>query len=167
MVSPTGAQHFVLDNKVPVPCNDEDTWRAFMRCQKNVLVANDTVGQFQVMTVFLGFNQGDSENPKFFQTTCFGTSTEGKSKYSGTWQRAHLEHRGKVACAQGLTKFAAEKAAGIDRSFKAIDCVLAPDAGEIQFVLESEAEAIRIMPTNRKHWKRRGRTIVFLIYPEK
>ncbi|MEO0348597.1 MAG: hypothetical protein AAF282_00950 [Cyanobacteria bacterium P01_A01_bin.15] len=162
-----GVQQFILNNKVPVPCGDEDTWRAFMRCKENVLLANDTIGQFRVMTVFLGFNYGNNENPKFFQTTCFGTSTEGKPKYSGTWQRACLEHRGKIACAQGLTKFAAERAAGIDRSFRAIDCVLVPDAGEIQFILESESEAMRVMPTNHKHWERRGRMIVFLVHPRK
>ena len=167
MNSLDGAQRFVLNNKVPVPCNDEETWRTFMRCEENVLIANDTIGQFRVMTVFLGFNQGSAENPKFFQTTCFGTSTEGKPKYSGRWQRACLEHRGKIACAQGLTKFAAERAAGIDRSFKAIDCVLAPEAGEIQFVLESEAEAMWVMPNSRKHWERRGRMIVFLVHPRK
>lgn len=48
-----------------------------LRCKENVLIANDTVGQFRVMTVFLGFNQGSAENPKFFQTTCFRISTEG------------------------------------------------------------------------------------------
>ena len=135
-----GVQQFILNNKVPVPCGDEDTWRAFMRCK---------------------------ENPKLFHTTCFGTCTEGKPKYSGTWQRACLEHRGKIACAQGLTKFATERAAGIDRSFRAIDCVLVPDAGEIQFILESESEAMRVMPTNHKHWERRGRMIVFLVHPRK
>ena len=167
MGSLNGAQRFILNNKMPFPCKDEDAWRAFMRCKENVLIAHDTIGQFQITTVFLGFNHGSAENPKFFQTTCFGTSTEGKPKYSGTWQRACLEHRGKIACAQGLTKFAAEKAAGIDRSFKAVDCILAPDTGEIQFILESESEAMRVMPTNRKHWERRGRMIVFWVHPKK
>lgn len=167
MCSLDDVQRFIINDKVSIPCNDEETWRSFMRCKENVLIANDAIGQFRVMTVFLGFNQGSTENPKFFQTTCFGTSTEGKPKYSGSWQRACLEHRGKIACAQGLTKFAAERAAGIDRSFKAIDFVLAPEAGEIQFVLESEVEAMRVMPTNRKHWERRGRMIVFLVHPRK
>ncbi len=165
MESPHGVQRFILNNNEPVPCHDEEAWRAFMRCKENILIAHDVIGQFRVMTVFLGFNHGNAEKPKFFQTTCFGTSTEGTPKYSGSWQRACLEHRGKIACAQGLTKFTAERAAGIDRSFKAIDCVLAADAGEIQFILEAEAEAMRVMPTNRKHWERRGRVIVFLVYP--
>ena len=158
------AQRYILENKVPVPCQDAVAWREFMKHEKNVLIAQDVIGQFRVMTVFLGFNHSDSEKPMFFQTTCFGTNSS-RPKYSGTWQRACLEHRGKIACAQELTKFAAEKAAGIDRSFKAIDCILEPEVGEIQFILESEAEAIRSMPTNRKHWERRGRMIVFLVYP--
>lgn len=93
-------QRFILQEKVPVPCIDERQWREFMQDKKNVLVGQDVIGQFRVMTVFLGFNHGNTENPKFFQTTCFGTSTEGKPKYSGTWQRACLEHRGKIACAR-------------------------------------------------------------------
>ncbi len=103
-------------------------------------------------------------NPSFSKPPVLVPIAQGQ-KYSGTWQRACLEHRGKIVCAQGLTKFAAEQAAGINRSFKAIDCILEPEAGEIQFLLESEAEAIRSMPINRKHWERRGRMIVFLIYP--
>lgn len=158
-------QRFILKDNVPVPCGNEHQWREFMQDKQNVLVGQDVIGQFRVMTVFLGFNHGSAEKPKFFQTTCFGTSTEGKPKYSGSWQRACLEHRGKIACAQGLTKFAAERAAGIDRSFKTVDWVLVPDAGEIQFILESESEAMRVMPKNRKHWERRGRMVVFLVYP--
>ena len=156
-------QRYILANKIPIPCQDEAEWRAFMQDENNVLVAQDAVGQFRVMTVFLGFNYGNVEKPKFFQTTCFGTDSQGKPRYSGTWQRACLEHRGKIACAQGLTKFNADRAAGINRSFKFIDCTFAP--GEIRFLLESEEDAIKMIPTNRKHWERRGRVVVFLIRP--
>mgnify|MGYP001800276791 CR=1 FL=1 len=138
-------------------------WREFMRDKDNILLAQDTVGAFTVVTVFFGFNHGNLENPKFFQTTCFGTDGENHPRYSGTWQRACLEYRGKIACAQALTNFEADKAAGIDRSFRFIDCKFAP--GEIQFLLESEADAIRMMPTSRKHWERRGQMVVFLIHP--
>lgn len=156
-------QKYILENRVLVPCQDENVWREFMRDKDNILLAQDTVGEFTVVTVFLGFNHGNLEKPKFFQTTCFGTDGENHPRYSGTWQRACLEHRGKIACAQALTKFAADRAAGIDRSFRFIDCKFAP--GEIQFLLESEADAIKMMPTNRKHWERRGQMVVFLIHP--
>lgn len=156
-------QKYILENEVPVPCQDENVWREFMRDTHNILLAQDTVGAFTVVTVFLGFNHGSCEKPKFFQTTCFGTDGENHPRYSGTWQRACLEHRGKIACAEALTKFAADSADGIDRSFKFIDCTFAP--GEIQFLLESESEAMRMMPINRKHWERRGQMVVFLIHP--
>ncbi|MBE9069540.1 hypothetical protein IQ260_23115 [Leptolyngbya cf. ectocarpi LEGE 11479] len=149
---------------MPVPCYDENVWREFMRDKGNILLAQDTIGEFHVVTVFLGFNHGTLAKPKFFQTTCFGTDGENHPRYSETWQRACLEHRGKIACAQALTKFAAEKAAGIERSFKFIDCKFAP--GEIQFLLESEADAVQMMPTSQKHWERRGQMVVFLIHPK-
>ena len=158
-------QQYILKQKVPVLCQDESMWREFMRNKNNILLAQDTVGTFTVVTVFLGFNHGNFEKPKFFQTTCFGTNGENNPRYSGTWQRACLEHRGKIACAQALTNFAAARATGVDRSFKFIDCKFAP--GEIQFLLESEAAAMRMMPTNRKHWERRGQMVVFLIHPRK
>lgn len=165
MQPPQDTQKYILENKVPVPCQDETMWREFMGEKDNILLAQDTVGVFTVVTVFLGFNHGDFEKSKFFQTTCFGTDGENHPRYSGTWQRACLEHRGKIACAQALTNFATDKAAGIDRSFKFVDCKFAP--GEIQFLLESEADAMRMIPTNGKHWERRGQMVVFLIHPRK
>ncbi|MEM8613525.1 MAG: hypothetical protein AAGF93_16000 [Cyanobacteria bacterium P01_H01_bin.105] len=154
-------QHYILENQVPVICDNDTTWRVFMRVGKNLLVAKDSVGRYTVVTVFLGFNYGDTETPKFFQTTCFGASSETRSKYSATWERACLCHRGTVACAESLTKFAADQAAGIDRSVDFVDCKVVP--GELQFVLKSETEAIKFMPTNRENWERRGRMIVFLL----
>ena len=58
-----------------------------------------------------------------------------------------------------LTDFAAEQAAGIDRSFKFVDCKVTLE--ELQFVLESEAEAIRALPEDQGDWQRRGRVLVF------
>ena len=60
-------QHYILENQGPVICDDEATWRAFMCNGENLLVAKDTVGKYTVITVFLGFDYGDIETPKFFQ----------------------------------------------------------------------------------------------------
>lgn len=155
------AQYYILENRVPITCDDETAWRAFMRDGENLLVAKDTLGKYTIVTVFLGFNHGDIETPKFFQTTCFGANSETRSKYSATWERACLRHRGTVACAESLTKFAADQAAGVDNSFEFIDCKIV--SGELQFILQSEAEAIAFMPTNRENWERRGCMIVFLL----
>lgn len=156
---PKDPHHYVLKDHQPVICEDESTWRAFMNDGTNLLVAQDTVSKFTVVTVFLGFNYGNVERPKFFQTTCLGADNENRPRYTATWEQAVLQHRGKVKCAQMLTDFAVEQAAGIDRSFKFVDCKVVP--GELQFVLESEAEAIRALPEDQGDWHRRGRVLIF------
>ena len=69
-------QRYILQEQQPVACNAETAWRDFMNDGNNLLVANDPAGKFQVVTVFLGFNYGTIEKPKFFQTTCLGASSE-------------------------------------------------------------------------------------------
>ena len=156
---PRDPQRYTLKERQPVICDDELTWRTFMKEGSNLLVAQDVVSQFTIVTVFLGFNYGNVEQPRFFQTTCLGADNENRPRYTATWEEATLQHRGKVKCAQMLTDFSAERAAGIDRSFKFVDCRVLP--GELQFVLESEAEAIRALPDNQGDWQRRGRILVF------
>lgn len=152
-------QKYILHNQQPVVCDDETNWRAFMSNGKNLLVAQDPVGDFTVVTVFLGFNHGTLEKPKFFQTTCLGASSEKAPHYSATWDQAVLRHRGSMKCGEMLTNFAAEKAAGVDRSFEFIDCKVIP--GELQFILKSDAEALRVLPENKKYWQRRGCMVIF------
>lgn len=153
-------QRYILQQQQPIICDDEATWRAFMADGKNLLVAQqDPAGDFTVVTVFLGFNHGTLEKPKFFQTTCLGASSEKMPHYSATWEQATLKHRGSIKCGEMLTNFAAERAAGIDRSLEFIDCKVIP--GELQFVLNSEAEALRVLREDKQYWRRRGRMIVF------
>ncbi|MEM1255280.1 MAG: hypothetical protein AAGI69_22815 [Cyanobacteria bacterium P01_H01_bin.21] len=152
-------QRYVLQDRQPVVCSDEEIWRTFMEDGSNLLVANDPAGKFQVVTVFLGFNYGTIEQPNFFQTTCLGVDSEKNPHYSATWEKAILRHRCSMKCGEILTDFEAERAAGIDRSWEFIDCTIV--SGEMRFVLKSEADALRAMPRDKKHWKRRGRMIVF------
>ncbi|MBT9313996.1 hypothetical protein [Leptothoe spongobia] len=157
--NPKDLQRYILQDQQPVVCNDEATWRTFMNDGNNLLVANDPAGNFQVITVFLGFNYGNTEKPKFFQTTCLGADSEKHPHYTATWEKATLRHRCSIKCGEILTDFEAERAAGIDRSWEFIDCTIVP--GEMQFILKSEADALKAMPQDKKHWKRRGRMIVF------
>ena len=152
-------QRYILQDRQPVICEDEATWRTFMNIGENLLVAQDAAGRFKVVTVFLGFNYGNAEKPKFFQTTCLGVTSEKRPDYAATWEKAMVRHKGAIKCGEMLTTFEAEQAAGIDRSWEFIDCRVGP--GELQFLLESESEAMRVMPEDRSHWKRRGRMIVF------
>ncbi|AFY37867.1 hypothetical protein Lepto7376_1524 [[Leptolyngbya] sp. PCC 7376] len=155
---------YILLDQQPVICHDEATWRRFMNDGDNLLVAHDLAGQFQVITVFLGFNYGTVDNPRFFQTTCLGADSEKHPHYSPTWQKAVLRHRCSVKCGELLTDFEVERAAGIDRSWEFIDCNIVP--GEIQFLLKSEADALKAMPKDKHHWQRRGRMIVFCFNTE-
>ncbi|MEO0870079.1 MAG: hypothetical protein AAFY17_16940 [Cyanobacteria bacterium J06642_11] len=156
---PRDQRRYILKDHQPVICNDELAWRTFMNEGANLLLAQDRVGVFTVVTVFLGFNYGNVEQPRFFQTTCLGANNENRPRYTATWDQAMLQHRGKIKCAEMLTDFAAEQAAGIDRSFRFVDCKVLP--GELQFVLESEAEAMRALPEDSGDWQRRGRVLVF------
>lgn len=157
--NPQDLQRYILQDRQPTVCRDEENWRSFMNNGNNLLIAHDPAGKFQVVTVFLGFNYGTAEKPKFFQTTCLGADSEKNPHYSATWEKAMLRHRCSIKCGEILTDFEAERVAGIDRSWKFVDCNIAP--GEIQFILESETEALRVMPRDKKHWKRRGRMIAF------
>ena len=157
--NPKDLKRYILHNQQPVVCDNEATWRMFMNDGNNLLVAHDPAGKFQVVTVFLGFNCGTIEQPKFFQTTCLGADSEKHPHYSTTLGKALLRHRCSIKCGEILTEFEAEQSAGIDRSWEFIDCTIVP--GEMQFILKSEADALRAMPQDKKHWKRRGRMIVF------
>ncbi len=109
-------QRYILQDLQPIACEDESTWRAFMNNGDNLLVAQDTAGKFKVVTVFLGFNYGTVEQPKFFQTTCLRVTSEKRLQYAATWEKAMLRHKGAIKCGEMLTEFEAEQAAGIDRS---------------------------------------------------
>ena len=152
-------QQYILQDKQPVICEDETAWRTFINNGNNLLVAQDLAGKFKVITVFLGFNYGSAEQPKFFQTTCLGVTSEKRPDYAATWEQAMLRHKGAIQCGELLTKFEAEQTAGIDRSWEFIDCHVIP--GELRFILKSEAEALRVMPEDKTYWKRRGRMIIF------
>ncbi|MEO0377487.1 MAG: hypothetical protein AAF329_23370, partial [Cyanobacteria bacterium P01_A01_bin.17] len=151
--------HYILRDGQPIICSDLNKWQQFIEDSRNVLLVQHQVGQYQIITVFLGFNHGTTNKPQFFQTNFFGGSGS-KPRYTASLPQALVMHRAKVACAEGLTRFAAERAAGINRSFKAIDCKVVP--GEFQFVLESEMAAILALPENKHRWKRRGNVLVFL-----
>jgi len=149
---------YILCDSQPTICSDANQWQQFIEDRCNVVLAKHQVGQYQVITVFLGFNHGTADKPQFFQTNFFGGSGS-KPRYTASYKRALAMHRAKVACAEGLTRFAAERAAGIDRSFKAIDCKVVP--GEFQFILESEEAAIIALPKDKPRWSRQGNILIF------
>ena len=154
-------QRYILENGQPVACDDETTWQEFMRNPENVLVAQDSAGKYDVLTVFLGFNQGSTEQPAFFQTSVFGMDEHSHGD-AATWSEAQSYHAGLLMSANRMAKRQADIKAGIKRrSFTAIDIQVV--SNEIHFVLESEEHAIKALPVDKKHWKRRGNVIVFVV----
>lgn len=153
-------RRYVLRDGHPIICSNLAQWRRFIEDRSNAVLAQDKVGQYQIVTVFLGFNYGTVDQPQFFQTNFFGGSDRSKPRYTGLLTRALAMHRAKVSCAKGLTRFATERATGIDRSFQALDCRVVP--GEFQFVLESEESAITALPKDKRRWQRRGNILIFL-----
>ncbi|NEZ65607.1 hypothetical protein D0962_23095 [Leptolyngbyaceae cyanobacterium CCMR0082] len=156
-------QRYILKDRQPVACKDEAEWREFMRNPGNVLVAQDSVGErYTVITVFLGFNSGTTEQPVFFQTSVIGQTghTHGSA---ANWEQAQENHRRNVRGSILLAGHLERVAAGIDRSFAPIDIKGYPN--EIHFQLESEQAAINELPEDTRRWKRRGDTIVFVVSP--
>lgn len=82
-------RQYILQNRQPTVCEDEAIWRSFMNNGSNLLIAHAPAGTFQVVTVFLGFNYGTTEKPKFFQTTCLGADSEKNPHYSATWEKLY------------------------------------------------------------------------------
>ncbi|MGD1953139.1 MAG: hypothetical protein ACFB14_26360 [Leptolyngbyaceae cyanobacterium] len=159
---PKDYQRYILDDDhQPVVCEDEIVWREFMSKPENVLVAQDSIGKYTVVTVFLGFNRFNVEQPVFFQTTVFGAD-EHSHRDAATWEQAEDNHRGNVKVTKMMADYQADLAAGKKRkSFKPIECKVLYD--ELHFVLESEKAAIEALPVNKRRWERRGNVIVFIV----
>jgi hypothetical protein len=99
----TFSGRYILDGKIPVPCEDLLQWGAWMETGDRVL-KQEQVGQFWVSTVFLGLDhQYGAGPPRLFETMVFDAGRDGiyQSRYS-TWELALEGHERAVAWAKGL-----------------------------------------------------------------
>lgn len=95
-----GVGRYILDGKIPVPCEDLLTWAQWIETsQEERVVKQEWVGDCWVSTVFLGLDHDflfDSP-PLLFETLIFRKSTDDDRR---EMERAaeHLGYAGKLTC---------------------------------------------------------------------
>ena len=97
--------NYVLDGKVPVPCDDILKWaRRFEAADRTV--AKTDIGGLHVSTVFLGIDHGFSAGPPIlFETMVFGLpDDEERMKRYETWEQAEQGHAEIVKEIQGASR---------------------------------------------------------------
>ena len=92
------SDHFILKDKIPVPC-DLMTWARWFDNAPHRVVAQDIidVGGTRVSTVFLGIDHSFGEGPPLlFETTIFDLpkdhALEGYQERCSTWEEAEAQH---------------------------------------------------------------------------
>lgn len=69
---------YILDGKIPVPCDDLLEWARWIEEDGNRIVRQEDVGPYWVSTVFLGLDHSwnDNEPPRLFETMIFRDANE-------------------------------------------------------------------------------------------
>ena len=85
---------YILEGKVAVRCDDLLAWGAWL---ENAVrhVADDTIGDVRISTVFLGLdhNWNPGGPPLLFETMIFGGDHDGDCERCSTWEQAEEQHR--------------------------------------------------------------------------
>jgi hypothetical protein len=78
----TDIGRYILEGKVPVPCEDLLTWAQWVEEPKNRIVKQEYVGELWVSTVFLALDHDFLRDgpPLLFETMVFRDSTEADQK---------------------------------------------------------------------------------------
>lgn len=150
----TERTRFILDGKEPVPCENIADWQAFMDDIAGRTVAQDVVGEFQVVTTFAGVNLGETESPQFFETAVVDNGDP--PFLSETWEEAESEHRAVVGSVTRLSQITEED---IANGHRFVSCGVLPD--RLWFMMESEETAIATLPQPVTNWHREGRKVIF------
>ena len=85
--------YYKLDGKNAVPCNDVLKWcRWFEEC-KDRHVADITLNNVRISTVFLGIDHAfGGALPLLFETMVFGGPLDGEQERYSTWEQAERGH---------------------------------------------------------------------------
>jgi hypothetical protein len=88
-----GSGYYILQGKLAVPCDDLMTWGRWMETHDR-RVGFDTVGPYEISTVFLGLDhQFGVGLPILFETMIFaGNFSDLYQDRCGTWQEAVEMH---------------------------------------------------------------------------
>ncbi len=92
------SDRFILEDKVPVPCDDLIKWAKWFGTTENRRVAStDYDNDVNVSTVFLGLDHSYGGGPPLiFETMIFGGDHDSYQDRCSTWEEAEEMH--KKAC---------------------------------------------------------------------
>lgn len=100
MKTNVGSGCYILNGKIPEPCEDLITWARWIDSDKNFVVKQEYVGRIWVSTVFLGLDQNHlrylhpNDPPLLFETMLFRDANDidrAQWKRLG-WKRNHALH---------------------------------------------------------------------------
>lgn len=84
--------NYILEGKEIVPCEDVLTWaKWFEKAERHV--ADDTIGDVRVSTVFLGIDHQFGDGPPIlFETMVFGGPLDEEQERCSTYEEAERMH---------------------------------------------------------------------------
>jgi hypothetical protein len=95
------SRYYILEGRIPVQCDDVLEWGKWYRTAERV-VAQESVGEAIISTVFLGFDHGWGDlKPIVFQTMVFGGLLDQEHERYYTWEEAEAGHKKMVERVKG------------------------------------------------------------------
>ena len=92
---------FILEGRKAVPCPDLMTWAKWFETA-NRHVAQDTIGDVRISTVFLGLDHNFlGDRPLLFETMIFGGAHDQYQERCSTWDEAEKMHAEALALVRG------------------------------------------------------------------
>lgn len=84
---------YILNGKTPVPCHDLLAWASWFETADRT-VAQETIGESKVSTVFLGLDHAfGGAAPVLFETMVFGGPLSDETDRYSTWDEAESGHK--------------------------------------------------------------------------
>ncbi len=93
--------YYILIDKEPVPCDDEDLWQSWLKKSNPQVALTERYG-FKIETEFMGrsivFCEEDIDNtPLFFRTIVYDKNWKVLDmNFWSTWEEAEVEHQAMV-----------------------------------------------------------------------
>ena len=98
------SKKYILEGKEPVRCYDVIAWGEFFEVDSNRRVAQTSIGEASVSTVFLGLDHQFVDGPPLlFETMVFGGSLDQEMDRYSTWKEAEAGHESMVAKVKDTT----------------------------------------------------------------
>ena len=106
--------NYILDGHVAVECPDLMVWEKWFEANKNKWhVADETVGNSRVSTVFLAIDHSFGEGPPIlFETMVFGGPLSYEQNRCTTWEEAEVMHAAMCEQVKEVLRTAAAQESG-------------------------------------------------------